>query len=124
MSVLEVQVQSLGQEDHLEEEMAFLPGIYHGKRSLVGFSPWSCKSWTQRVTKQQQSCVLETNSFNKKNVNGYSLIYSQIYPQICVILNMLYMIYIVYIIYIDILQILLLIPLEKVRINEFRGAHW
>ena len=45
-------VQSLGQEDLLEEEMAtapvFLPGKSHGQRSLAGvhgipYSPWGCK---------------------------------------------------------------------------------
>ena len=39
----ETQVQSLGQEDPLEKEMAptpvFLPGESHGQRSLVGYSP-------------------------------------------------------------------------------------
>ena len=39
------QVQSLGQEDPLEKEMAttpvFLPGESHGQRSLAGYSPWS-----------------------------------------------------------------------------------
>ena len=25
----------------------FLPGESHGKRSLVGYSSWDCKSWTQ-----------------------------------------------------------------------------
>ena len=43
----EIQVQSLGWEDFLEEEMAtysiFLPGKPHGWRSLVGYSPWSRK---------------------------------------------------------------------------------
>ena len=38
----ETQVQSLGQEDSLEKEMAtaliFLPGESHGERSLVGYS--------------------------------------------------------------------------------------
>jgi len=24
-----------------------LPGKFHGRRSLVGFSPWGAKSWTQ-----------------------------------------------------------------------------
>ena len=42
--VQETQVQSLGQEDPLEEEMAthciFLPGKSQGQRSLVGYSPW------------------------------------------------------------------------------------
>ena len=39
----------LGQEDALEEEMAtpswgvFLPGEFHGQRSLVGYSPWDRK---------------------------------------------------------------------------------
>ena len=44
----ETWVQSLGQEDPLEKEMAttpvFLPGKYHGQRSLVGYSPRGCKS--------------------------------------------------------------------------------
>ena len=39
----ETQVQSLGQEDPLEKEMAptpvFLPGESHGWRSLMGYSP-------------------------------------------------------------------------------------
>jgi len=37
-------VQSLGQEDHLEQEMAthssILPGESHCQRSLEGYSPW------------------------------------------------------------------------------------
>ena len=43
----ETQVQSLGWEDPLEEEIAthpvFLPGKSHGQRSLVGYSPWDRK---------------------------------------------------------------------------------
>ena len=39
----ETWVQSLGQEDPLEEDMAthsvFLPGESHGQRSLAGYSP-------------------------------------------------------------------------------------
>ena len=39
----EIQVQSLGQEDPLEEGMVttpvFLPGESHGQRSLAGYSP-------------------------------------------------------------------------------------
>ena len=48
-SMWETWVQSLGQEDPLEKEMAaqhtpvFLPGEFHGQRSLVGYSPWGCK---------------------------------------------------------------------------------
>ena len=45
----ETRVQSLGQEDALEKEMAttpvFLPGEFHGQRSLMGYSPWG----SQRV---------------------------------------------------------------------------
>ena len=26
--------------------LVFLPGEFHGQRSLVGYSPWGCKSWT------------------------------------------------------------------------------
>ena len=40
----ETQVQSLGHEDPLEEEMAptpvFFPGKSQGQRSLAGYSPW------------------------------------------------------------------------------------
>ena len=42
----ETQVQSLGQEDPLEKEMAtsvFLPEEFHRWRSLAGYSPWGCK---------------------------------------------------------------------------------
>ena len=41
------QVQSLDQEGPLEKGMAttpvFLPGEFHGQRSLEGYSPWDCK---------------------------------------------------------------------------------
>ena len=43
----ETWVQSLGQEDSLEKDIAthsiFLPGESHGQRSLVGYSPWGRK---------------------------------------------------------------------------------
>ena len=43
----ETQVRSLGQGDLLEKGVAitpvFLPGESHGKRSLVGYSPWGLK---------------------------------------------------------------------------------
>ena len=44
----ETQVQSLGQEDPLEKEMAiqtpvFLHGEFHGQWNLAGCSPWSHK---------------------------------------------------------------------------------
>ena len=47
----ETWVRSLGREDPLEKEMAttsvFLPGESYGQRSLAGYSPWGCKSWTR-----------------------------------------------------------------------------
>ena len=43
----ETSVRSLGREELLEKEMAtapvFLPGKFHGRRSLVGYSPWDHK---------------------------------------------------------------------------------
>ena len=42
----ETRVRSPGWEDPPEKGMAtpvFLPGKLHGQRSLVGYSPWSCK---------------------------------------------------------------------------------
>ena len=44
--MLENWVQSVDQDDPLEKEMAtpiFLPGEFHGQRSLVGYSPWGHK---------------------------------------------------------------------------------
>ena len=53
----EMGVQSLGWGDLLEKRMAactpvFLPGVFHGQRSLVGYSPWSHKEldMTERLT--------------------------------------------------------------------------
>ena len=48
-------VQSLNQEDPLEEGMAIhfnIPaGKLHGQRSLAGYSPWGLKEWdTTEVT--------------------------------------------------------------------------
>ena len=43
----ETQVRSLGWKDPLEKEMqptpVLLPGKSHGRRSLVGYSPWGHK---------------------------------------------------------------------------------
>ena len=48
-------VQSLGQEDPLEEEMAtpfFLSGTSHGQRSLAGHSPWGPQKSQTRTAAQ------------------------------------------------------------------------
>ena len=51
----EAQVQSLGWEDPLQEDMqptsVFLPGESFGQKSVVGYSPWDLKeSHTTEVT--------------------------------------------------------------------------
>ena len=52
----ETWVQSLGWKHPLEKGMAthssFLPGEFHGQRSLAGYSPWGCKELdtTERLT--------------------------------------------------------------------------
>ena len=49
-------VRSLGWEDPLKEEwlptLVFLPGEFHGQRSLAGYSPWGCNKLdtTERLT--------------------------------------------------------------------------
>ena len=56
-------VQSLGQEDPLEEGMAthssILPGESHGQRSLAGYSPWVHKEsdTTERLSTYTQGTV-------------------------------------------------------------------
>ena len=46
----ETWVRSLDWEDPLEEKMAthssILAWVIHGQRSLAGYSPWGCRSWT------------------------------------------------------------------------------
>ena len=46
-AVWETQIRSLGQEDRLEKERkptpVLLPGKSHGRRSVVGYSPWGCR---------------------------------------------------------------------------------
>ena len=50
-AVQEAWVQSKGQEDPLEKEIATHSSIlaweFHGQRSLVGYNPWVTKSWMQ-----------------------------------------------------------------------------
>ena len=46
-AVQETQFSSLGWEDFMEKKMQpspiFLPGEFHGQRSLVDCNPWSCR---------------------------------------------------------------------------------
>ena len=47
LAVWETSVRSLGWEDSLRKKWqltrVFLPGEFHGQRSLVGYSPWGHK---------------------------------------------------------------------------------
>ena len=59
------QVQSLGQKDPLEKEMVptlqvFLPGEFHGQRSLVSYSPWGPKQsdTTEQLTHTHKLCFI------------------------------------------------------------------
>ena len=52
-TIQETWVQFLGQEDPLEKGMApplFLPGEFHGQRTLKGYSPWGPKESDMAVT--------------------------------------------------------------------------
>ena len=56
-SIQETWVRSLGQEDPLEggiwqPALVFLPGKFHGQRSLAGYNPWGLKEsdMTERLT--------------------------------------------------------------------------
>ena len=54
--MLETWVRTLGQENSLGKELlstpVFLPGEFHGQRSLAGYSPWGHKESdrTEQVT--------------------------------------------------------------------------
>ena len=72
-SMQETWIQSLGQEDSLEEGWrptpVFLPGELHGQRSLVGYSSWNHKKldMTEQLTQMRNLLVsklwCETLSF-------------------------------------------------------------
>ena len=81
------QVRSLGQEDPLEKGIAtptpvFLPGEFHGQRSLAGYSPWGHKEsdTTERLTLSHLtdllgfflSSVLEDQFWEKRSCVSYS----------------------------------------------------
>ena len=57
----EIRVQSLDWEDSLEKEMAthsvFLPGEFHGHRSLAGYNPWGCRVRHDWATNTIQICT-------------------------------------------------------------------
>ena len=62
----EMRVSSLGQEDPVKKKWqctpVFLPGKFHGQRSLMSYSPRGCKSWT-RLSNQATTTMV--NRFEK-----------------------------------------------------------
>ena len=71
------QVWSLGWEEPLEEGMAThssnLPGVSHGQRSIVSYSPWGCKEsdMTEHLTHTWPIFLLG-KSHRQKRLVGYS----------------------------------------------------
>ena len=67
----ETWVQSLGREDLLEKEMVthsvFLPGKSHGRRSLVGYSPWGRKE--SDVTEQLHFTFTHVHTYIQESVS-------------------------------------------------------
>ena len=51
----------------------FLPGEFHGQRSLVGYSPWGCRvshDWTQNETGKEKEIEQKGREIDKKNKGG------------------------------------------------------
>ena len=70
----ETWVRSLGQEDTLEEGMeptpVFLPGEFHGHRSLAGYSPWGNKELdTTEHTHMYPSPLPQHSVLHYKNIS-------------------------------------------------------
>ena len=63
----EIQVQFLVREDSLEEGRlpipVFLPGEFHGQRSLAGYSPWGHKDLdtTEQLSMQAHNYYLNSS---------------------------------------------------------------
>ena len=74
------QIQPLGREEPLKKGMAspvFLPGEFHGLRSLAGYSPQGCKEsdTTERLTHKSQKIfkksALSSHKSHGGNFNAY-----------------------------------------------------
>ena len=56
-AVQEIWVRSPGQEDHLKREWqstpVFLPGGFHGRRSLAGCHPWGSQRVGHKKSKEK-----------------------------------------------------------------------
>ena len=73
-----MEVRSLGREDPLEEGMAthslFLPGEFHGQRSLAGYSPWGHKEsdMTWRLNNNSKLIYTANNDYvSHKNLSFF-----------------------------------------------------
>ena len=75
-AVQEIWIQSLGQEESLQKGMAtfpvFLPGEFHGQRSLVGYTPWDGKE-SDTIKQLTLSLLFITFNMNLKTVPFISI---------------------------------------------------
>ena len=78
-AVQETPVQSLDQEGPLEKEMAthsvFLPGAFHGQRSLACCNPWGCKEsdMTEQLTHRSSETQLRALLLSRMDRRKFSL---------------------------------------------------
>ena len=61
----ETWIRSLGGKDTLEKPptLVFLPGIFHGQRSLAGYSPWSPERIEHNLATR---CLVNKHVFEKE----------------------------------------------------------
>ena len=64
----------------LQPTPVFLPGEFHGQKSLVGYSPWGRKESDR--TERLSTCTQQTLML-KMFVNVYAFIFSTWYPKSC-----------------------------------------
>ena len=77
-AIQEMWVQSLGQEDPLEKEIAthslFLSWKFHGQSSLVGYSPWGHKRvGHDLITKHQTTQSGLSNAVLQPQLQSFQL---------------------------------------------------
>ena len=75
----ETWVQSLSQQDPLEKEMpptpVFLPGEFHGQKSLVGYSPWGRKEieWATNIFSDFSTIMCSSHQVGNGQKRGFCL---------------------------------------------------
>ena len=86
-------IQSLGQEDPLEKGMAttpvFLPGEFHGQRSLASYSLWGCKEsdMTEQLTFPSSSSNIPLNIHITVSLSIYPLMETNYFHVLAIINN-------------------------------------